>query len=171
MTYRTRGQSGSNTKTSVTASKSTLLNTLLIKSRRPRRTFENRPEKPGTGTTSTMTSGAAYPPDRRRPSHPGMILHDSSPTSWRCSASTSYLPITVPRRGMSAGSMRHGPRRCRPRGTWTHCTCAIRTNGVTAIAFVSCASVSQSRPSPLIWCAFLPLGCHTVGYHSNTASR
>jgi hypothetical protein len=67
MTYRTRGQSGSNTETSVTASKSTLLHTLLLKSRRPRRIFENRPEKPGTGTTSTVTSGATYPPDRRPP--------------------------------------------------------------------------------------------------------
>jgi hypothetical protein len=67
MTYRTRGQSGGNTETSVTASKSTLLHTLLLKSRRPRRTFENRPEKPGTGKTSMMTSGATYPPDRRPP--------------------------------------------------------------------------------------------------------
>jgi hypothetical protein len=144
---------------------------IVLKSRRPRQTFENRPEKPGTGKTSTMTSGATYPPDWRPPSHPRMILRDSSPTTWRCSVSTSYIPNTVPRRGISAGSMRHGPRRCRPRGTWTRCTCAIRTNGVTAIAFVSCASVGQLRPSPPIWCAFRPLGCHTVGCHPNTASR
>jgi hypothetical protein len=67
MTYRTRNQSCSNTETSVTASKYTLLHTLLLKSRRPRRTFENRPEKPGTGITSTMTSSATYRPDRRPP--------------------------------------------------------------------------------------------------------
>jgi hypothetical protein len=88
MTYRARGQSGGNTDISVTASKSTLLHTLLLKSRRPRRTFENRTEKRGTGKTSTMTSGATYPPDRRPPSHPGMILRDSPPTTWRCSAAT-----------------------------------------------------------------------------------
>jgi hypothetical protein len=171
MTFRTRGQSGSNTETSVTASKSTLLHTLLLKSRRTGRAFENRREKPGTGTTLTMTSGAVYPPDRRPPSHPGMTLRDSSPTTLRSSASTSYLPITVQRLGMSAGSMRHGPMRCRPLGTWTRCTCAIRTSGVTVIAFVSCASVIQSRPSPPIWWAYLPLGFHTVGCHPNTASR
>jgi hypothetical protein len=171
MTYRTRGHSGSNAETSVTSRNSTLLHTLLLKSRRPRRTFENRPGKPGTGTTSTMTSGATYPPDRRPSSHPGMTLRDSSLTTLRCSASTSYLPITVTRRGMSAGITRHGPRRCRPRGTWTRCICAIRTSGVTVIASVNCASVSQSRPSPPIWCAFLPLGCHTVGYHPKTVLR
>jgi hypothetical protein len=66
MTYRTRGQSGDNTETSVTASKFTLLHNLLLKSRRPRRTFARRTLGPGTGT-STMTSGATYLPDRRPP--------------------------------------------------------------------------------------------------------
>jgi hypothetical protein len=163
MAYRTRGQSGVNTEPFVTASKTTLLHTRILKGRQPRRAFEKRAENPGTGTNLTMTSGATYPPDRRTPSHPGTILRDSSPTILRCSASTSYLPITVPRHVMNAVSMRHGPRRCRLLGTWTRCTCAIRTSGVTATASATCASVSQSRPFPPIWCDFLPLGCLTAG--------
>jgi hypothetical protein len=127
MTYWTRGQSGGNTATSVTTSKSTLLTSLLRQGRRPRRTFERRKGEP-FADTSTMTSGAKYPPDRRPPFTPGMKSRDSSPTTLRCNAPTKCLPITGPLRGMSAESMRHGPRRCRQLGTWTLSTCAIRTS-------------------------------------------
>jgi hypothetical protein len=171
MIYRTRGQRGGNTATSVTASKSTLLHTLLLKGRRPRRTFERRTRETGTGT-STMTSGAIYPPDRRPPF-----------TSWDDIARlfTDHLEVqrfnqlltalTVPRRGMHAGSVHHGTCRCRQLGTWTPFTCAIRTSGSTAISSGCFASMHQSPPSPPSWYVFLLLGCHTADCHPNTASR
>jgi hypothetical protein len=144
-----------------------LLQTSLLRSRRPRRDPSSIPNiltdsctrslSSPTGAIHKQTSryaiirncsGSAASRSIRNHSPLGRKLHAITLSTWRCNVLRDTAIPSGRRRGSAVDSTRRATLRYPPPGVWMRCICAMRTNGNILSAY----SCSASDKSPKAVC-------------------